>query len=260
MTVKDNTAEKKSPTRYRAPALEKGLEILELLVSQTKPITLSVISERLGRSRNEIFRMVQELESKGYISRNAETDGYSITTKLFTLGLEHPPNQTLLEVALPHMREYAALTEQSCHLAVPVDNKIIVICRIQSPGPVSFSVRVGHQQSLSSSTSGMVFLAWQTDAFRKRWIDHFIHANEIEDEAKFFRQIEKHKKKGIVKRESRFIKGVTDLAAPIMRDGLAVASLTSPCITRLDHGKGSELPIEHLKNTALEISSQLPPI
>lgn len=250
----------KSSAKYRAPALEKGLEILELLVAETKPITLSGISDRLGRSRSEIFRMVQELEAKGYINRNQDTDGYSVSTKLFSLGLEHPPNKTLLEVAIPYMREFSDLTEQSCHLAVGVDDKIVVICRIQSPGPVSFSVRVGHQQSLSRSTSGMVFLTWQANDYRTRWLKHFQKSEPNFEMTSFVKQIEECRTHGIVQKESRFIKGVTDLAAPIMRDGVAVASLTAPCITRIDADDHDSLPIELLKSTAQRISADLPTI
>ena len=50
-----------SPTKktgYAAPALEKGLDILELLASAEQSMTTGQIADALGRSKNEIFRMV----------------------------------------------------------------------------------------------------------------------------------------------------------------------------------------------------------
>ncbi|HEY0800853.1 MAG TPA: helix-turn-helix domain-containing protein, partial [Steroidobacteraceae bacterium] len=46
----DATGEQSAPRRYRAPALEKGLDILELLASEAKPMSASAVVQRLGRS------------------------------------------------------------------------------------------------------------------------------------------------------------------------------------------------------------------
>ena len=54
--------------RYAAPALEKGLDILELLASVSEALTHSEIARRLGRTINEVFRMLVCLEERGYIS------------------------------------------------------------------------------------------------------------------------------------------------------------------------------------------------
>ena len=49
------TAEKE---RYRAPALDKGLDILELLAGVDGGLTQAEIAKRLGRSHNELYRMI----------------------------------------------------------------------------------------------------------------------------------------------------------------------------------------------------------
>jgi hypothetical protein len=48
-------------SRYRAPALEKGLDVIELLAAEKSPLNLSAISQRLGRSSGELFRMLMVL-------------------------------------------------------------------------------------------------------------------------------------------------------------------------------------------------------
>src|SRR5690625_6410198 len=54
--------------KYRAPALEKGLDVLELLASHGGPLTTSQMATLLGRSVSELFRMVLALEYRGYIA------------------------------------------------------------------------------------------------------------------------------------------------------------------------------------------------
>ncbi|MDQ2765259.1 MAG: helix-turn-helix domain-containing protein, partial [Pseudomonadota bacterium] len=97
---------------YRAPALEKGLDILELLAIEEKPLTVSAIVQRLGRSTGELFRMIQVLEHRGFVAQDG--GGYVLTTRLFELGLKRPPVRNLAEIAMPVMRQLSSKIGQSC--------------------------------------------------------------------------------------------------------------------------------------------------
>ena len=54
---------------YSAPALEKGIEIVELLASEAPGLTISEIAARLGRSINEVFRMIIVMQRRGWLQR-----------------------------------------------------------------------------------------------------------------------------------------------------------------------------------------------
>ena len=95
---------RENDSRYRAPALEKGLDVLELLAAQTEPMTLTAIVKQLGRSHGELFRMVQVLEQRGFIEQEPGREGYRLTDRLFSLGMQQPRTRILLELALPVMR------------------------------------------------------------------------------------------------------------------------------------------------------------
>src|SRR5215475_12255198 len=96
-----------APARYRAPALEKGLDVIELLAAEKTPLNLSAISQRLGRSSGELFRMLQVLEFKGFITGSENGTGYVLTNKLFALAMAQAPVRNLVETALPVMRKLA---------------------------------------------------------------------------------------------------------------------------------------------------------
>ena len=72
--------------RYRAPALDKGLDILELLAAEEEGLSQAEIAKALGRTPNEHYRMLERLVRRGYVFRNA-SDRYELTLKLF--GLAH---------------------------------------------------------------------------------------------------------------------------------------------------------------------------
>ena len=87
----DPTEDRQSASRYSVPALEKGLEILELLAQEPTGLSGTQIANRLSRSTGEIYRIIQYLEWRGYLERDRESDLYSLTMRMFRLSHEHPP-------------------------------------------------------------------------------------------------------------------------------------------------------------------------
>src|SRR5436190_23844143 len=90
--------------RYPTPALEKGLDALELLASESDGLTKTEVARRLGRTVSEVFRMLVCLETRGYIARSAGDDRYSLTLRLLTAAYQHPPIERLTTEAVPIMR------------------------------------------------------------------------------------------------------------------------------------------------------------
>ena len=157
-------------SRYRAPALEKGLDVLELLAAEKSPLNLSAISQRLGRSSGELFRMLQVLEFKGFITTAENGTGYVLTNKLFALAMAQAPVRSLVETALPIMRKLSHDIGQSCHIAVASEDQIVVITRIERPGDLGFSVRIGYRREIARATSGLVLFAYQSEETRRIWL------------------------------------------------------------------------------------------
>ena len=112
---------------YRAPALEKGLDILEVLAHERQPMPLREIGLQLGRSKGELFRMLVVLQVRGYIQRDEAGDAFFLTPRLFELGMRTPFVRDLLDAALPEMQKLAEATQQSAHLVVPSRGETVVV-------------------------------------------------------------------------------------------------------------------------------------
>jgi DNA-binding IclR family transcriptional regulator len=244
--------------RYRAPALEKGLDILELLASHGAPMTPSQISVALDRSMSELFRMIQVLEYKGYIVSAETGEGFELSNKLFTLGMARAPIRSLLEAALPLMRELSRAVRQSCHLAVVSDGQMVVVARIENEGYLGFSVRPGYRRSLIEATSGSVLFAFQPAEVRKTWLAG-LKALKNSDQAldAFVARTDAIRTRGYEKAESDFVKGVTDLSAPVMGVNGAAAALTIPFVQSFPPPATMEATIEQLRATAERLTANL---
>lgn len=243
--------------KYKAPALEKGLDILELLASTSEPMTTSQMASRLGRSVSELFRMVLALEYRGYIAAADDgRDGYILSNKLFTLGIARAPTKTLLEVALPVMSALTREIGQSCHLAVASGDQIVVIGRIENPGDLGFSVRIGYRRPLIRAASGRVIFAFQAPDVRDVMLKALGDANPEEVDA-FISSAEQARARGYVRTPSDFIDGVTDLSAPVMGYRGALAAITVPHVVYHPERCSVENALESLQQAARKISSQL---
>jgi DNA-binding IclR family transcriptional regulator len=255
--AKRQEADADTGQRYRAPALDKGLDILELLASEPLPMTLTTIVNRLGRSHGELFRMVQVLEYRGYIEQDPASDGYRLTDRLFSLGMQQPRIQNLVEIALPIMRQLTIEVEQSCHLAVHTRGQMVVIARMESSEQLGFSVRVGYRRAISESASGAVLYAFQPEDVQERWeklLDPPLPDEELEAFRAHARAIAERQ---VEMTPSRFVSGVTDISAPVMRGGMAAAALTVPFIKKLLPSATPRETAKAVREAADRISTQL---
>ncbi len=248
------TSDNARSVRYRAPALEKGLDVIELLAAEKSPLTLSAISQRLGRSAGELFRMLQVLEFKGFITADNGA-GYVLTNKLFALAMAQAPVRSLVETALPIMRKLTQDIGQSAHIAVASEDQIVVITRIERPGDLGFSVRIGYRREIVSATSGLVLFAYQTDETRKAWLKRCKLKGEAAED--FVSRANVVRSRGHHEAASGFVRGITDLSAPILRGDIAVAALTIPFVHSSPLVMDMAQAAEHVRNAARQISNDI---
>jgi len=222
-----------SEPRYAAPALDKGLDILELLSTQQRGLTRSEIAEQLQRSVGEVFRMIERLTQRGYLVQQADT--FTLGMKLFELSHQFPPMNRLLKEALPRMERLAKAVDQSCHLSVLSGARQLIVAQVDTPGGVGFSVKIGATLDLVKSASGRVLLAFQSDEDARRLIalaDPALTAASTRTVLTTIRQIAKV---GFAFSPSRQFSGVEAISYPILDlHRRAIAALTVPYVTHLD--------------------------
>lgn len=243
--------------KYRAPALDKGLDILELLARAVAPLTIAEISEGVGRSRGEIFRMLQVLEERDYISRPDGEGRYSLTPRLFRLGMEQPPVKSLVETALPVMHRLADNVDQSCHLVVPSQEQIVVIARVDPPGEIGLVVRVGHRRPIAHSASGHVLLAWQDEHTQERWFTMMLAHEPQLRRPPIDTAIRDIRAAGFATIPSQVVDGVTDISAPVIEHGRATCAMTIPFIERRGSAMNMAATTRLLVEAAHDVSEAL---
>jgi len=209
---------------YTAPALSKGLEILEYLAGVNGTVTQAELSRALDRSASEHFRMLSVLEERGYV-RRLETGGYRLSLKLFSLGQAVGPERLLVEESAGPMREFAYKFGRECHLSLLEDGCLVVLAQEPGPGAVSLRVAVGSRHHPLGTVSGRVILsclpaeeaAWQMERARS-------HFHELPLDSGLLGRI---RKAGFGWARGESLPGLIDLAVPLHYVGGGTAALAT---------------------------------
>ena len=157
------------------------------------------------------------------------------------------------------MRDLAQRSLQSCHLAVFYAGRVLVVGEIDSPERWAFGLKVGAQVGLTDTASGYVLLAFQDDAGRRSMLASH---HEVEGELELKRRqllttIRDVTRSGYAQLQSRQIRGVTNIAFPILgTSGQAIAVLNIPYIERIDKKITPSIAAvkEMLRETAARLS------
>lgn len=222
--------------RYRAPALDKGLDILELLAGVDGGLSQAEIAKRLERSPNEFYRMLDRLVRRGYVAR-LEGDRYLLTLKLFGLAQMHAPTRRLASFATPLMRKLGETTQQANHIVVYDRGHPVVVAQQEAPGYWGISIRVGSRMGLFDTGSGHVLLAFRSPELRAMMVAEHVGSGGPEGRMTeaFEARLEQIRHRGYERMPSAQTAGVINLSAPIVSaDGTAIAALTVPYITLIN--------------------------
>jgi DNA-binding IclR family transcriptional regulator len=228
-------ARSRAAIRYTAPALEKGLDVLELLASVSEGFSHTEIARRLGRTLSEVFRMLVCLQKRGYIARTAPDGRYQLTLRLFEIVHLHHPLQRLVSQARPLMQEVVNTTGQSCHLAMLSSAEVVVVAQVDAPRQMGFSVRLGANIDVLNTASGHVILAFQTDDVRARALEVWRRRSHKTVPGRLARHLHDIRRRGYEELPSYQIHGVVNISYPILNQhGQAIAAMAVPFLARID--------------------------
>ena len=263
MTKSTAGKSRKTGTRrkeYTSPALEKGLDILELLAEEPQGLNISQLAKRQGRSVGQVFRMMAVLEQRGYIQLREDSDAYVITLKMFELSHRFPPVARLSAVAVPVMKKLALASGQSCHLAIYYEGRGHVVAQQDAPTERIFSVRLGAAAALMGSCSGHVLLAFADDETRASMLAQLPSHQKQPKSAEVKKLVERIRRQGNEVMKSAQVQGVEDIGFPVFdRSGQISAALVMPFVSYID-GSHSVSLLEAtglMAEAAGQISSEL---
>ena len=220
---------------YSAPALEKGLDIIEALAGAVNGLTSAEISESLGRPMGQLFRMLVVLQQRGYVEYLPNSESYGLTMRLFELAHQLAPVRRLTLSATPVMKTLSQTINQSCHLVIYYSGKGHVVVQQDGPSERILSVRLGAEAPLKDTCSGHVLLAFADQQDRNIMLKNIPESHGRPSAKELQVLVERVTTKGHEFISSAQIQGVTDIGYPIFdHSGVVIAALVVPFLAYLD--------------------------
>jgi IclR family transcriptional regulator, KDG regulon repressor len=140
-------------------SLVRAMRIIETLSGHPSGATVTDLAAELSLPKSGVFRVLHTFEELGYVRQNPATSTYHLGSQLLRLAAAAESGSSLRTVAHPILLDLGALTAETVHLAVPIDDQMVYIDKVDSPRTVVMRSRVGQRLPLHSSSLGKAYLS-----------------------------------------------------------------------------------------------------
>ncbi len=150
-------------TNYVIQSVAHALDVLEQFYGELDELGVTELSKRLKLHKNNVFRLLATLESRGYIEQNKATENYRLGIRCLQLGQTYVNQMGLLRQARPILEEVARLSRENTYVAVARRSAVVPLAVVESNLPVRITSSVGEALPMHSTAVGKVFLAYESE-------------------------------------------------------------------------------------------------
>lgn len=216
---------------FKVPNLERGLQILEYLVTCDSAVALNALARDLAIPGNSAARIMNALEYYGYVLRDPATKKYALTRKMLTMSHGSSDCKSLLEDSLDVMRELRDEVGETVVISILDQHQGLVLDQIPGLHSFRFVVDPGTRQAPHSSASTKAILAFLPEEQCRQLLSQIkyprLTGSTITSRKAFEKELAAVRSCGYALDRGEAIDGVHCAAAPILdHRGRAEAAIT----------------------------------
>lgn len=210
---------KKEKSEYLIQSVSHALDLLEQFHDEVDELGVTELSKRLQLHKNNVFRLLATLESRGYIEQNKVTENYRLGLKTLELGQTFVKQMGLLRQSRPILEEVVRECNETSYVAILKDFNIIYLDVVETDLTVRVVPRVGSRLPSYCTAAGKVQIAHLSD----EEIDEYfptrelkpLTANTITDREELKKQLKQVAEQGYAIDDEELDVGVRCVSAPI---------------------------------------------
>jgi DNA-binding IclR family transcriptional regulator len=219
---------------YKVQALDRAFAVLDLLGESEVPLGLAQVASSLQLHKSTAHRFLMVLERHRMVERTT-TGKFRLGLRLFDFGNRAIEQYDLRERAQPHLRRLVAETEETAHLCILEQSRVIYIDKIEPARSVRMITRVGSSNPVHCTSVGKAMLAFLpedriNEIIRKTRFEKFTHRTIATAEA-LRTEIEKTRRRGYAVDDEELEEGLRCIAVPLLdaqRQPVAAISVSGP--------------------------------
>jgi DNA-binding IclR family transcriptional regulator len=262
---RNDSSDSNSDSSYRVPGLERGLKILTEFSPREPVLGAPELSRRLKIPRTTVFRLLQTLESLGFLERADKDRNYRLGVAVLRLGFEYLSSLELTDLGLPIIEALRDETGLTSHIVIRDGRDVVFVAKAQSHAPIfsSVKVNVGTRLPAHATTHGQVLMGDMTlDELKKLYpepeLERFTKQTPVTVDD-LYERIRDDARRGFAISESSFERGISVVSAPVRNDTGRIVAVITTTIPR--HEIGASLLdsglIDKVRRAAGELSQRL---
>ena len=168
------TTKRESESPSGTQSLLRGLQLMELLSNYANGCPLSRLAEETGMSKSTTHRLLQGLQSAGYVTPAPTHGSYRLTTKCVAVGQKALTSLNVIHISSRHLEELNIDSGETVNLSCMEDGRATMIYKLDpTRGMIRTRAYVGQQLSLYCSAMGKLYLAYDMkDQLEEYWTSH----------------------------------------------------------------------------------------
>ncbi len=166
---------KKEKSEYIIQAVDHALDLLEQFHDDVDELGVTELSKRLKLHKNNVFRLLATLESRGYIEQNRVTENYRLGLKTLELGQTFIKQMGLLRQSRPILEALVRECNETTYVSILKEFHIVYLDAVETDLTVRVVPRVGSRLPAYCTAAGKIQLAYMTE----EELDNFLPTKEM---------------------------------------------------------------------------------
>ena len=254
---------RKDKSEYIIQAVSHALDLLEQFHDDVDELGVTELSKRLKLHKNNVFRLLATLESRGYIEQNKATENYRLGLKALELGQTFIKQMGLLRQAKPILDQVVGKCNETSYVAIFKEGYVVYLDVVETDMTVRVVSRVGSRLPAYCTAAGKVHMAFMSEDE----INELLPSNQLQgytpttitSRDELMKELSKVAEQGYAIDEEELDLGVRCIAAPIRdytRRIVGALSISGPSM-RISNERIEKELIPLVMEATTELSTRL---
>ncbi|MCO8626059.1 IclR family transcriptional regulator [Burkholderia multivorans] len=201
----------------------RALAVLEALASGGQPYTLSQLAARLHIPKATLLRLIESLETRGYVIHMPDSRGHdrgiALGPRAAQFALAALSNNTFTRGCRSVLRSLVDVLGETCNLTALDGDTVLYVERVETTEPLRLEMRPGMRVPLHCTASGKLFLsqmnALERNAMLARLTLKKMTYRTLTDTQLLAAELDRLSVRGVGIDNEEFVRGMVAVAVPV---------------------------------------------
>ncbi|HIE1655211.1 IclR family transcriptional regulator [Burkholderia cenocepacia] len=201
----------------------RALAVLEALAAAGQPHTLSQLAARLHIPKATLLRLIESLETRGYVIHMPDSRGHdrgiALGPRAAQFALAALSNNTFTRGCRSVLRTLVDVLGETCNLTALDGDTVLYVERVETTEPLRLEMRPGMRVPLHCTASGKLFLsqmnALERNALLARLTLQKMTYRTLTDAQLLAAELDRLAARGVGIDNEEFVRGMVAVAVPV---------------------------------------------